>query len=258
MQRKTLGAEKAGLALEIRQTPTSLAVFGRPDPILLFVVLGCAVTLGLVGAVSISPREGLVSFLAFSLLFSPIISVLLFNALRVRTECMLDRETGVLRIDERSYLRHVREVYDLSEVTGVRVQRLPSLPFVGGARAYGAFLDLGTADYLIVGSTDRATVDQDAWRIARFLGVPLEGSPEDEPASSTRPRDVLITGLVYFLLIALATLLLLFLLDQAPGPEPPFVGLLGAVVISQVGAMLAFAYYRARRQPQGGLPKGKP
>jgi hypothetical protein len=38
----------------------------------------------------------------------------------------------------------------------------------------------------------------------------------------------------------------MYLLDQTPGAEPAFVGPLGAVVISQISALLAFVYYRAR------------
>lgn len=248
MQRKVIGDPKFGLTLRIQQSPATMSLEARPDPLLLYVVVAASVVLGIVGSVISSPREGLATFLTFALLFSPLICVLAFNAIRVKTSCVLDRQTGTVRIDEQSYTRRVQEVYPLDEVTGVVLRRLPAAPLTGGSWSFGLFLSLGDADYLAACSNNEATVGQDAWRISRFLDVPLD-VPVGEEAEVAQPRFrlIFITAVLYFMPIALAMTALLFFLEQLPGIEPRLAGLLGIVVISQIGAMLAFAYYRTRR-----------
>lgn len=248
MQRKVIGDPKFGLTLRIQQSPAAMSLEARPDPLLLYVVVAASVVLGIVGSVISSPREGLATFLTFALLFSPLICVLAFNAIRVKTSCVMDRQTGTVRIDEQSYTRRVQEVYPLDEVTGVVLRRLPAAPLTGGSWSFGLFLSLGDADYLAACSNNEATVGQDAWRISRFLDVPLD-TPVDDEAEVARPRlgVIFITAVLYFMPIALAMTALLFFLEQAPDIEPRLAGLLGIVVISQIGAMLAFAYYRTRR-----------
>jgi len=248
MERKVIGDPKFGLTLRIRQSPAEMSLEARPDPLLLYVVVAAAVALGVIGALLSSPREGLATFLTFSLLFSPLICVLSFNAIRVRTSCVLDRQTSTVRIDEQSYTRRVQEVYSLEEVTGVLLRRLPAAPFTGGSVSFGLFLALTDADYLAASSNNEATVGQDAWRISRFLDVPLDAPVGEEPsAGAPRPGVIAITAILYFMPIALAMAALLFLLERLPGIEPRLAGLLGVVIISQIGAMLAFAYYRTRR-----------
>jgi hypothetical protein len=46
MQRRVIGEPKAGLALRIQQTPVSMSLAGRPDPLLLYVVIGAALAMG--------------------------------------------------------------------------------------------------------------------------------------------------------------------------------------------------------------------
>lgn len=248
MQRKVIGDPKFGLTLRIRQSPAEMSLAARPDPLLLYLVAAAAVTLGVIGAVLGSPREGLATFLTFSLLFSPLICVLAFNAVRIRTSCILDRQTGTVQIDEQSYTRRVQAVYPLEDVTGVVLRRLPAAPFTGGSWSFGVFLCLLDADYLAASSNNEATVGQDAWRISRFLDVPLEAPVGEEPQSgAARPGVIVITAILYFMPIALAMTALVFLLERLPGIEPRLAGLLSVVIISQVGVMLAFAYYRTRR-----------
>src|SRR5262249_24539559 len=115
MRRKVIGDPKTGLALQIQQTPHVMTLAGRPDPLLLIVVLGALVSVGIIGTIASSPRQGVLSFVLFSFLFLPLICVLAFNALRIRTLCVLDKEGGVLRIQEQSYTRQVREEYPMEE-----------------------------------------------------------------------------------------------------------------------------------------------
>ena len=71
------------------------------------------------------------------------------------------------------------------------------------------------------------------------------------PWIAAGPGVLLTAGVVYLVPIVIAISALVFLLDQLPGIEPSFAGLLSAVVISEIGAMLAFAYYRSRRPYEG-------
>lgn len=246
--RKLIGEPKSGLALRIRQTPSVMTLEGRPDPVLLYVVAAAAIGVGAIGSLAASPREGLAGFLTFALLFSPLLGVLVFNALRVKMLCVLDRESGNVHIDERSITHRVQEEYPLHEVESVFVRRLPSAPLAGGTSAYGVFLSLGDADYLAASTINEGTAGQDAWRIARFLGVDLE-APVVDIAEIKRPQAGLLvtTAFLYFIPIILAASALMFLRERLPAIEPSLAGLLGAVVISQIGAIIAFAYYRARR-----------
>ncbi|MEA2641819.1 MAG: hypothetical protein QOF51_3213 [Chloroflexota bacterium] len=248
MQRKVIGEPKAGLNLQIWQAQNTMTLNGRPDPLLLYVVLAASVVMGAVGGVVFSPKEGVVSFLAFALLFSPLITVLVFNAVRVKTLCTLDLERGVLEIEEQSYTRRVRELYPLDEIGAVVVRRLPSAPFAGGTSCHGIFLALRNADYLAACSYNESAVNQDAWRVSRFLGIPLETLGQEVPERTASHSWLIITtAAIYVVPVVAAVLILLLFLNQLSTPEPTLVGLMGAVVISQIGAMIAFAFYRTRR-----------
>jgi hypothetical protein len=199
-------------------------------------------------ALAATPRAGVVSFLALVLIFSPLICVLAFNAIRVRAICVLDRERDVLQIDEQSYTRRIQETHALDEIEAVIVRRMPSGPLSGGPWSFGLFLALQDADYMAAWGNNEASIGQDAWRISRFLGVPLETPPEamiDEGKS--RGRVVVTPALLYVLPILLAISALFFVSYEVPGLTPSLAGFLGAVVISQIGAILAVVYYRMRR-----------
>jgi hypothetical protein len=154
----------------------------------------------------------------------------------------------VLQIDEQSYTRRVQEVHPLDEVEAVVVRKMPSGPLSGGPWSFGLFLALREADYMAAWGNNEATIGQDAWRISRFLGVPLETPPEElEEGGRNRGRVVVTTALLYLLPIVLAVTALWFVSYEVPGMTPTLAGFLGAVVISQIGAILAVVYYRMRR-----------
>jgi hypothetical protein len=213
-------------------------------------VIGAAVAMGVLGGVVGSPHDGLLSFLAFTLLFSPLICVLVFNAVRIKAACTFDKEQGSVHIDERSFTRRVQETYPLETVEAVSVRRLPPAP-LGGASSFGLVVGMGDTEYLAAMSNDQAAIGQDAWRLSRFLGLPLELPGFGVDVHRTRPGVLLTAGVVYLVPIVIAISALVFLLDQLPGIQPSFAGLLSAVVISEIGAMLAFAYYRSRRPYEG-------
>ncbi len=247
MQRKVIGDPKAGLTLRILQTPTTITLQALPDPLMLYIVLAAAMIAGVIGALASSPAAGVVSFLTLVLIFSPLICVLAFNALRVRSMCLIDLERDLVRIDEQSYTRRFQAVYPLDQVEGVIVHRMPSGPLSGGW-AFGLFIALRDADYMAAWSNNEASVRQDAWLISRFLDIPLETPTEGPPKSGrSRKRVVMTTALLYLLPIVLAISALVFVSHEMPGVTPTLAGFLGAVVISQIGAILAVAYYRMRR-----------
>ena len=229
-----------------------MSLDAQPDPALLIVVVAATVAVGVIGTVASSPGYGVVSFLVFALLFSPLMTVLIFNAVRIKTHCELNRTRGTLHIDEQSFTRRVQEVYPLADVSAVVVRRLPPTPVIGGGSTYALFLELPGADYLAASSNHESHVGQDAWRISRFLNVPLEAPTQLESLHpTTQPRVLLTTAAVYLAPLLLAVLAMVVLTDRMPNIQPALVGLLGAIVISQIGAILAFAYYRTRRPYEG-------
>jgi hypothetical protein len=248
MQRKVIGEPKYGLVVRIDQTPLTMSLTAAPEPLLLYFVAGAAVVVGVVGSFASSPQTGLAGFLAFAILFSPLICLLAVTVARIRTRCVLDKESGQLRIEEQSYARRVQETYPLEEVTAVVFRRVPGAPFAGSAALYGVFLKMLDADYLAACGNDEKTVGQDAWRLSRFLGVPLEtpptGARPERPAAGG--RLVLTTAMLYMMILALSVAALFLVFDQLPGVNRAFAGFLGAVVISEIGAMLAYAYYRSQ------------
>ncbi|MBM2811521.1 MAG: hypothetical protein HW416_2280 [Chloroflexi bacterium] len=248
MPRKIIGNPKSGLSLQVQQTPTVMTLMGRPDPLLLYVVVAASIAVGIIGTVASSPRVGIATFLTFALLFSPLICIVVFNATRLKTLCVLDQAEEVLKIDEQSYTRRVQEVYPLADVVSVLVRRLPSAPLAGGASTYGLFFGMQDVEYLAASSNTEATVEQDAWRISRFLGVPIEPALVNQPVPGhSQPRVLFMTAALYLLPILLAISALVLLFDQIPGVDSSSAGLLGAIVVSQIGAIVAFAYYGTRR-----------
>jgi hypothetical protein len=96
-----------------------------------------------------------------------------FNAWRIKTLYVFDKLAGVLSIDERSFTRRIQEIYPLEAVDSISVRRLPSAP-LGGASSFGMFIGLQDTEYLAASGNDEGAVSQDAWRLSRFLGLPLE------------------------------------------------------------------------------------
>src|SRR5204862_286881 len=110
----------------------TMSLQALPDPLMLYIVLAAAAVAGVIGALVSSPKAGVVSFLTLVLIFSPLLCVLAFNAIRVRSVCVLDRERDILRIDEQSYTRRLQAVHALEEVEAVIVRKMPSGPLSSG------------------------------------------------------------------------------------------------------------------------------
>jgi hypothetical protein len=248
-QRRLIGDPKFGLILRINQVPNALRLSARPDPLLLYIVLGTAVAVGIVGSIASSFAVSGLGFLVLALLFSPMILLLALQNLRIRTTCVLDRDRAVIEIDEQSYTRRVRESYPLREVESIAVRILPDGPLLGTAFSFGLFIVMGNVEYLAACSNNEVTLSQDAWRLSRFLGTPLE-TPLGQARVQRRHVPVglfLVSSAIYLVPTFLAIAALILLFEQVPNVEPSLLALLGAIMVSQIGAILAFAYFRARR-----------
>ncbi len=250
--RRTIGNPKFGLSLQVQIRPDEMRLTARPDPLLLYIVLAVAVAVGIAGGIASSLHEGLVGFVVFALLFSPVIALLALNNARVRSRCVLDKTRGVLEIDEQSYTRRVQESYPLRDIEVVAVRHLTNAPLFGSAHSFGLFIAMRQVEYLAACSNNEAALSQDAWRMSRFLGVPLETPLGPAPAQARRVsyRPIIMAAIIYLVPTALAVGGMVSITERLAVAQPPAVGLVGAIIISQVGAILALAYYESRR-PHG-------
>jgi hypothetical protein len=247
--RRLIGDTKFGLTLSLHQAPNAMRLSARPDPMLLYVVLGTATAIGIAGTILTSFEASAVGLVVLALLFSPVVCLLAWHNLRVRTTCVLDRDSGTLEIDEQSYTRRVRESYPLQEVSAVAVRAMPDAPLLGSALSFGLFFIMPQVAYLAACSNNEAALSQDAWRVSRFLGVELETPLGVEPMYRNRVSLglMLVTFGLYLVPTLLTITALIIVFERLPDIEPSLLGLVGAIIVSQVGAILAFAYYRARR-----------
>lgn len=247
--RQIIGQSKLGLVLRVHQTPSALRLSARPDPLLLYVVLGTASVAGFAWAVASSLEVSAHGLLVLALLFSPVISLLALQNLRVHSSCVLDRERDVLEIEEQSFLRRTTKRLPLRDVEAIAVRALPGPPLLGSVASFGLYVVMKDAEYLAASSNHEAALSRDGWRVARFLGVPLEtpmGLPP--PAQHRASLGLIVTAAALYLVPTVLTLsALVVLFERLPGVEPSALVLVGAIIVSQLGAILSFAYYRARR-----------
>jgi hypothetical protein len=248
-QRRRIGNPKSGLVLRVHQAPEALRLSTRPDPLLLYVVLGTAAAVGIIWAVASSFHVSWLGLLVFVALFSPVICLLVLHTVRIRATCVLDRERGTLEIDEQSYTRRLHQSYPLRDVEAIAVRMLHSGPLLGTASTFGLFMLMPQIEYLAAASNNESSLSQDAWRVSRFLGVSLE-TPMGQEQSGQHgvPIGLMLVTIALYLvptLLTISSLILLF--ERLPNVQPSVLALLGAIIVSQFGAILAFAYYRARR-----------
>ncbi len=250
--RRPIGNPKFGLVLRVQMLPDQMRLSSRPDPLLLYVVLSTTVGVGITGAIATSFHEGIVSFLGFALLFFPMICLLVLNNVRIRSSCVLDKARGVLEIDEQSYTRRVQETYPLRDVDVVAVRMLPNAPLLGTASSFGLFIGMRGIEYLAACSNNETSLSQDAWRVSRFLGVPLETPLGPAPAGRRMSYWRIFAAAAIYLIPTLLTLTaLVALFERLPIAQYSFLGLLGAIIVAQVGAILALTYYQSRGPYEG-------
>jgi hypothetical protein len=216
---------------------------------LLYVVVGTAAVVGIAGTIFSAREANAVGLILFALLFSPVICLLALNNLWVRTTCVFDRNRELVEIDEQSYTRRVHESYPLHDVSSIAVRALPDARLLGSALNFGLVIVMPQVEYLAACGNNEAILSQAALHVSRFLGVQLETPLGTAQVSRhhVSPGLVLVPLALYLFPTFLTISALVVLYERLPNVQPSLVGLVGAIVVSQVGAILAFTYYRARR-----------
>lgn len=247
-----LGAPKSGFKLSVDLAPTQLVLHSRPDPALLYLVLGAAVLLGLAGALLAAPARAALEAGLFAALFSPIAVFLVISALRLRATCTVDCERGELRLRERRYVSEWEQTYPLERVGPVFVLAAPPTAPLDAGPTYQLCLAVPDGAYVIAESGNAAFLESVGRLLARFLGVPLErGGPAVLRAPAGRRR--LLIGVLLYAIPVTVVLALLSLSIPERGSTWVFPTTMAAIVLSQVGALLTLLYYR-RRAPRVAAP----
>lgn len=239
-----VGAPKTGLRLTVAATPTSLTLTSRLDPSLLYLVLGAAILLGVVGAVLAAPDRSVLQAGLFAALCSPIAVFLMVSALRLRFTCVVDRAGNELRIRERGYFTVWQRRYPLEEIGCVYLLAAADAEARPSSPHYLLCLAVPDGAYLLAEGSRLAPLETVGRELARYLGVPLE-----RPCRAALPAGSWLRLLVGVLLYAApvtvaVALLALYLPDASAAWALPTT--LTAILLSQVGAILALLYYRQR------------
>jgi hypothetical protein len=243
-----LGTPKSGFKLTVDVEPTRLVLRSRPDPALLYLVIGAALLLGLFGAILAAPARAALEAGLFAALFSPIAVFLVLSAARLRASCTVDCERNELRLHERRYLSRWERVYPLEQVSAVFLVAAPPSGPLDAGRTHQLCLAVPDGAYVIAESASAASLESAGRLIARFLSVPLERDGRivvRAPAGSRR----LLVGVLLYAIPVTAILALLSLSIPERGSSWVFPTTLAAIVLSQVGALLTLLYYRRRVPP---------
>ena len=248
-----VGAPKTGLRLTIDSTPTRLTLVSRLDPALLYLVLGAAILLGIVGAVWAAPDRSVLQAGLFAALCSPIALFLMISALRLRFVCVVDRARNELRIRERGYLTVWQRRYALENVERVYLLSVdgPEAPF--GGRHYLLSIAVPHGAYLLAEGARLPPLEAMGRELARYLGVPLDQQGHALVDTGSR-RRLLIGILLYAAPVSIAVTVLGMYLPESPSAWA-LPTTLTAIVLSQVGAILALLYYRQRGGDAAGSPR---
>lgn len=252
--KRVIGCSKSGLAVALHERPGQIVLRGRADPLLLYVTIGAALGLGLMASILRSPAQGLVSSFVFSTLFSPILLFLIYSTLRLRTHCVVSKSERLVFINERSYGAPFCVTIPLAELCGINVSARSQLPIVGGPETYSLYLETEELRYLVLVGYDERAVQRIADRLAATLELPVLSTGFDDPSNGIRvPRRLLATTAILYLVPPLIAIAAIYggALREEPLEDRLMLTSLGAIVLSQLGAILAFGYYRLH-EPRDG------
>ena len=250
--RPVMGMPKAGLRIAIQERPQQRIFHGLASPALLYLVVGTALGLGALGKVTLSPERGSINSLAFSVLFSPVILFVVYGALRLRSSCVVDRQRGRIRVRERSYFSRFEADFALDTAIEVRLAVRPETPIVGTPARYGVYLRLPGGFYQVLAANTEDDAEREADKLAIFMELPVrqDAPPESEDGFEERgpvPWGAwFATVLVYAAPIAVAVAAVYMIFRDVSLPERLMITSLSAIILSQIGAILAFAYNRSR------------
>jgi hypothetical protein len=237
-----LGAPKSGFKLSADVAPTSIVLTSRLDPALLYLVVGAAVLLGLIGAALAAPARAVLEAGLFAALFSPIALFLVISALRLRATCTIDLAADRVKLLERRYLGRWQRDYRLEDIGSVLL--LPAAPpgFLGAGRNFLLCLALPDCAYLLGESPSEESLAEPGRLLAQFLGVPFERQAAAAVVATGRRRFA-VGVLLYAVPVTAAVAWLSFSIPER-GTGWVFPTVLVAIVLSQVGAILTLLYYR--------------
>jgi len=252
-----LGAPKSGLKLSVEVAPTQLVLRSRPDPALLYLVLGAAALLGIFGAVLAAPARAALEAGLFAALVSPVALFLVVSGLRLRATCTVDCARNELRLKERRYLGEWEHVYPLEELGAVFLLAAPPSGPLDAGRTYQLCLAVPDGAYVLAESGSLGALESTGRLLARFLGVPLERGGHTVVRRSAGRRRLLIGVLLYAIPITIAVALLSLSIPDR-GSTWTFPTTLAAIVLSQVGALLTLLYYRRRAPAAAPEPAEEP
>jgi hypothetical protein len=242
------GAPKSGMKLSVDVAATQLVLRSRPDPALLYLVLGAAALLGILGAVLAAPERAALEGGLFAALVSPVALFLVISGLRLRATCTVDCERSALRLKERRYLGEWEHVYPLDQVGAVFLLLAPPSGPLDAGRTYQLCLAVPDGAYLLAESDSAAALESPGRLLARFLGVPLERGGHTVVRTSAGHRRLLIGVLLYAVPVTVAVALLSVSIPDRVTTWV-FPTTLAAIVLSQVGALLTLLYYRHHVPP---------
>ncbi len=243
-----LGAPKSGFKLSVDVAPTQVVVRSRPDPALLYLVLGTAALLGILGAVLAAPARAALEAGLFAALVSPIALFLIVSGLRLRAICTVDCERNELRLKERRYFGSWAHIYPLEQVGPVLLLPAPPSGPLDAGLTYQLCLAVPDGAYVLAESSSAGALESTGRLLARFLGVALEREGHAVVRTSAGRRRLLIGVLLYAIPVTVAIALLSLSIPER-GTTWVFPTTLAAIVLSQVGALLTLLYYRRHAPP---------
>jgi hypothetical protein len=237
-----LGAPKSGFKLSADVSLTSIVLTSRLDPALLYLVVGAAVLLGLIGAALAAPARVVLEAGLFAALFSPIALFLVISAIRLRSTCTIDLAGDSVRLRERRYLGLWQRNYRLEDVGSVLL--LPAAPpsFLGTVPNFLLCVALPDGAYLLGESPSEESMAAPGRLLAEFLGVPFERHTGAAIVATGRRRFMI--GVLLYAIPVTAAVAWLSISIPDRGTGWVFPTILVAIVLSQVGAILTLLYYR--------------
>jgi hypothetical protein len=167
------------------------------------------------------------------------------STLRLRALCTVDRTRGELVVNERSYFSTWEQRVPLEQLDAVHlIASKPTGP-PGTVRSYLLGVSIPDGMYVVAESFSAAALEAQGRVLAGFLGVPLERTTLPDVAASAGRRRLFIAVLLYAAPVTAAVALLGLSIPEE-GSSWVVSTTLAAIVLSQVGAILALLYYRRR------------
>ncbi|MBI2755194.1 MAG: hypothetical protein HYX52_00635 [Chloroflexi bacterium] len=240
------GFPKSGLRVEPEEDGSRLSYSGRADPLLLYVVFGTAFVVAFGGSIIVSPVYGLAGVMLLSILFLPLLVFAALGALRLSTTCSILRSEQRIAVAERSYAATLRRQWPLDALRSALILIRPPSGFASSASTYDLYLDFGGEQYLVTSSLSERSIRREAQRIARFVGCAVRTERLVAQVRRASIRHVVLVALLFVLPLVGSTVGFAYLLrDQRPTNSLMIVSM-SALVVCQVGAILAYGFNRSR------------